>query len=409
MAPTGNKQNNRTRDKRKNPRPASQTTTLSTSVPHRNPHSAQSHRQRSSSHNDPEYFEDPCGQLQRLMQDVESTRYEKKPGEFVVLLKPTEKAILARNGYILEKTIGNGNYSKVKLAKDVLGNSGQVAIKIVNCSSAPKDFLRKFLPRELQFWPQLRHPHIIRMHNYFKDKTHNKVYMILEYACNGDLLTHIQKCGAASEYQGRNWTNQLASAVCYLHNLHITHRDLKLENILLDCHQNVKICDFGFSKTGMGELSNTFCGSKAYASPEILLSQPYDPKKSDIWALGVITYIIVTGRMPFDEHVGSNRAIVERQRLLRLSWGKKVISRHCKDLVRGMLTFDYKKRMAIEEVLQSVWLSLQKRLRSSQVWNSPEKTLSDETRNSPAERKNERGTDGISADDLVSTDELYSI
>lgn len=134
------------------------------------------------------------------------------------------------------------------------------------------------------------------MKNHFKDKAHNKVYMVMEHACNGDLLTLIQSAGAVNELQARRWSVQLASAVSHLHSKNVTHRDLKLENVLLDCHQNVKICDFGFSKYfATRELSNTYCGSKAYASPEILLSLPYDPCKADVWALGVIIYIIVTG------------------------------------------------------------------------------------------------------------------
>lgn len=110
----------------------------------------------------PQPFQDPCTQLQRLMHEAETMRLQQSPGNFCVVLRPTERAILARHGYILSKTIGSGNYSKVKLAKDVLGISGQVAVKIINCSSAPRDFLTRFLPRELEIWNKIQHPNIIR-------------------------------------------------------------------------------------------------------------------------------------------------------------------------------------------------------------------------------------------------------
>ena len=98
-----------------------------------------------------------------------------------------------------------------------------------------------------------------------------RVYMVLEYADGGDALKHIQSTGAISEDRARLWTSQIASAVRYMHDLDIAHRDLKLENLLIDSGDNIKLCDFGFVREATpGDLSQTYCGSKSYAAPEIL-------------------------------------------------------------------------------------------------------------------------------------------
>ncbi|CAF3981188.1 unnamed protein product, partial [Rotaria sp. Silwood1] len=127
---------------------------------------------------------------------------------------------------------------------------------------------------------------------------------ILEFASQGDLLTYVQRVGTIPEQKRILWSYQLCNAVKYLHELELVHRDLKLENLLLDINDNMKLCDFGFSKDVLKSkeyLSKTYCGSRAYVSPEILLGLPYDAKKADIWAIGVILYIFVTGVMPFKE------------------------------------------------------------------------------------------------------------
>ena len=150
-----------------------------------------------------------------------------------------------------------------------------------------------------------------------------KIYMLLEYATGGDMLTYIQKLNSRiPEKDCKLWMKQLCNAVQYLHLKNIIHRDLKLENLLIDTNKNLKLCDFGFCKDvskGSDELSKTYCGSKAYASPglyyqsfyliiysyfinyrfliEILLGQPYDPKKGkkgfiDLFLLGFFNSLI---------------------------------------------------------------------------------------------------------------------
>jgi serine kinase len=184
--------------------------------------------------------------------------------------------------------------------------------------------------------------------------------MLLEYLDEGDALSHIQKTGAVSEALARSWLVQITGAVRYMHDRNVSHRDLKLENLLLTDHgMTIKLCDFGFVKevANSEELSQTFCGSKAYAAPEILKGQPYDPKKGDIWAMGVITYILVTGKMPFDESRGTKR-VLEDQAALHLQWNRDVrITSKCHQLILRMLTWNFTERPTITRVQRDEWFA----------------------------------------------------
>jgi serine kinase len=181
----------------------------------------------------------------------------------------TDRAILAQNHIILKDTIGKGSYSKVKEAFD-LRESKLLAVKIIDCTQAPKDFRDRFLPRELKIWPTLNHPNIILMHDFIL--SNQKIFMLLEYVGCGNLLTYIQSLnGPLPVLDAKRWFNQICSAIDYLHSNNIAHRDIKLENLLIDSSGNLKLGDFGFSKfihtNIQDELSTTYCGSKSYASP----------------------------------------------------------------------------------------------------------------------------------------------
>jgi len=269
--------------------------------------------------------------------------------------RSNDKMVLAKKGFTCKNTIGSGSYSKVKVAIRIRSNSvtEKYAFKIIDRSKAPKDFQQKFLPRELEIWPRLKHPNIIRMYTYFEHEP--KIYMLLEYAEGGDVLDYVQKSGALSQPHAKTWTKQILDAVCYLHQLGIAHRDLKLENVLIDDKFNIKICDFGFAKTDIVNPSSTFCGSKAYAAPEILAGHEYVPTKADVWAVGVILYIFVTGTMPFNEEC-KNRIILQAQRNLSFPWKNfSGISEECKKLILFMFTYDFVERPDIQIIVGDPW------------------------------------------------------
>jgi serine kinase len=220
------------------------------------------------SSNDTSYLQ--IGELEKYKNEKEEKMFRDSVGNLYSNFFYTDRAIMARNKIILKETLGKGTYSKVKQAFD-FAKYRQLAVKIIDRSKAPKDFQEKFLPRELDIWPKVNHPNVIRMYDCIVHG--DKIYMLLEYAKGGDMLNYIQNIkGPVNDKDCKLWMRQICSAVSYLHQMNIIHRDLKLENLLLDANRNIKLCDFGFSKdlnqlTGVDELSRTYCGSKAYASP----------------------------------------------------------------------------------------------------------------------------------------------
>lgn len=227
-----------------------------------------------------------------------------------LLTSPSEENTLNSKGYRLLKKLGEGSYAKVYLAalKEDDGKPAdrrhQLACKIIDTAKAPKDFTRKFLPRELEILVKLNHPHVIHIHSIFQRR--NKYYIFMRVAENGDLLEFILHKGAISEPQARVWMRQLSLALQYLHDLEIAHRDMKCENALITANYNVKLADFGFARYvvdafGKRVTSDTYCGSLSYAAPEILRGMPYHPKIADLWSLGVILFIMLNKAMPFDD------------------------------------------------------------------------------------------------------------
>ncbi len=273
---------------------------------------------------------------------------------------PTDQQIVNAHGYFLGERLGSGSYSKVRLGI-FKHRFNKVAIKIIDRSRAPADYQRDFLPRELSLVKTLKHPHIVETYDWFE--ANNKIYMIMEYAQRGDVLEYVRckSSGPVQEHLSRKWTLQTASALMYLHTNNIAHRDVKCENLLLDEKKNIKLSDFGFVRIMRpGELSNTYCGSAAYASPQIIRSESYDPFLSDVWALGVVVYILVTGYMPFGDDVRNIAKILESQTkgvmFPPAKPGRLTVSEECKDMIRGTLRVEPDMRLDICGILRHKWL-----------------------------------------------------
>ncbi|MGH0165347.1 UNVERIFIED_CONTAM: hypothetical protein FKN15_069106 [Acipenser sinensis] len=213
--------------------------------------------------------------------------------------------------YDIERTLGKGNFAVVKLARHRItkteasnrrlfcANSAEsVAIKIIDKSQLDAVNLEKIY-REVQIMKMLNHPHIIKLYQVMETK--NMLYLVTEYAKNGEIFDYLATHGRLSEPEARRKFWQILCAVEYCHDHSIVHRDLKAENLLLDGHMNIKIADFGFGNFfEAGEPLTTWCGSPPYAAPEVFEGQQYEGPQLDIWSLGVVLYVLVCGALPFD-------------------------------------------------------------------------------------------------------------
>lgn len=164
----------------------------------------------------------------------------------------------ASNGYRLGPKIGEGTYSKVRIAER--SNNGEfLAVKIIDKRYAKKSYVTKFLPRELEIAVLVKHPNVVCTYEILHQG--ELVYIIMDYAERGDLLQLIQTCGGVSEKEAKRMFKEMTEAVKYLHNLGIAHRDLKCENILIMRDKRVALSDFGFSRLQHDDVtSKTSCG-----------------------------------------------------------------------------------------------------------------------------------------------------
>ncbi|CAA2961334.1 CBL-interacting serine threonine- kinase 1 [Olea europaea subsp. europaea] len=217
-------------------------------------------------------------------------------------IKRREEKGMRLGKYELGRTVGEGNFGKVKYAKNV--DSGQsFAIKILEKNRIIDLKITDQIKREIGTLKLIKHPNVVRLHEVLASKT--KIYMVLEYVNGGELFDRISSKGKLSEAEGRKFFQQLIDGVSYCHNRGVFHRDLKLENVLIDANGNIKISDFGLSALPQhfrdDGLLHTTCGSPNYVAPEILSNRGYNGATSDTWSCGVILYVILTGYLPFDD------------------------------------------------------------------------------------------------------------
>ncbi|XP_053568158.1 testis-specific serine/threonine-protein kinase 6 [Bombina bombina] len=256
-------------------------------------------------------------------------------------------------GYRVRRTISDGLFSKVKEAVSVTYKC-KVAIKEYDTKRIDPEFVTKFLPRETSILRSLHHPNIV--HIFELIKTNNSLQYIIMEMCETDLLTVVQQEERIKPPNDKRLFREIASAVHYLHEHHLVHRDLKCENVLLTKNGRAKITDFSFAKTSLGptDLSATYCGSLAYSPPEVIMCLPYDAKKFDIWSLGVLLFVMVTGVFPFDP---SNVALlVEMQKRGVVFPASVPIDNACKTLIQQMLDYNPASRPDTSTVLNSRWL-----------------------------------------------------
>ncbi|KAJ5157516.1 uncharacterized protein N7482_008616 [Penicillium canariense] len=243
----------------------------------------------------------------------------------------SSKDLRSVGNYSVGRLIGKGSFGKVYLASHKLTNGSKVVLK----SSSKED---TNLAREIHHHRQFLHPHIARLYEVVV--TESLVWLVLEY-CPGmidwkaqfgqgwkdkceltglsigdELYNYLLRHGPLPVDKVKRIFTQLVGAVAYVHSKSCVHRDLKLENILLDKHENVKLCDFGFTREYEGKASylQTFCGTICYSAPEMLKGEKYAGEKVDVWSLGIILYALLAGELPYDDdddQITKNRILSE--------------------------------------------------------------------------------------------------
>ena len=254
--------------------------------------------------------------------------------------------------YILQQTLGAGSFGKVKLATHAL-TGHRVAMKIINRRKISSLDMGGRVKREIQYLKLLRHPHIIKLYEVIT--TPNDIIMVIEYA-GGELFQYIVDRGRMPEPEARRFFQQVICAMEYCHRHKIVHRDLKPENLLLDEYLNVKIGDFGLSNIMTdGDFLKTSCGSPNYAAPEVISGRLYAGPEIDIWSCGVILYVMLCGRLPFDDEYIPTLFKKINNGIYTLP---SYLSQEARHLLSQMLIVDPVKRITIQEIRQHPWFNV---------------------------------------------------
>lgn len=253
------------------------------------------------------------------------------------------------SNYKIGETLGIGSFGTVKIANHVLTGS-RVAIKIMDRSQITKLGMEEKVSLEIKILRLLQHPHVVRLYEVID--TGKKLYLVMEYIKEGELLDYIMK-GRLSEEEARRLFQQIISGVEYCHRNMVVHRDLKLENLLLDSNYNVKIVDFGLSNfVRDGHCLKTNCGSPNYAAPEVVSGKPYAGPEVDVWSCGIILYALLCGTFPFD-----HSSIPFLFKIINA--GVYTLPNHlsalARDLIARMLVVDPVKRITIHDIRMHPW------------------------------------------------------
>ncbi|KAF7312140.1 Non-specific serine/threonine protein kinase [Mycena indigotica] len=264
--------------------------------------------------------------------------------------------------YLLLQTLGEGEFGKVKLGLHSQWGE-EVAVKLIRRGNVDTAVRMSKVEREIEVLRTLKHPSIVRLYDVIE--TDKYIGIIIEYASGGELFDFILAHRYLRERDASKLFSQLISGVWYIHQKKIVHRDLKLENLLLDRHRNVIITDFGFANRfehKADDLMQTSCGSPCYAAPELVISEGlYVGSAVDIWSCGVILYAMLAGYLPFDDDPanpdGDNINLLYKYIVNTPLSFPDYISDEARDLLKMMLVPDPRKRASLEGVMRHPWLA----------------------------------------------------
>jgi len=257
------------------------------------------------------------------------------------------KVMLLKNKLEILSEIGRGTFGRVVLVRNVETNEN-LAVKILN-KILMEECGTEQVKNEINAM-KLRHSNIVKINRFEEDE--DNFYIFMEYVDGCDLLSVLMKLhNGFDEVQTRIIFTQILNAIDYAHQNSIIHRDLKLENILLDKDAKVLICDWGFSGTWQsGKTQTSSAGSIPYASPQICFGMPYEGPDTDVWSLGVLLYTMVSSYFPFFGESALDKIRIAQYKELHH------ISVELKNLIYQMLRPDPNDRITIKEILVHPWI-----------------------------------------------------
>ena len=277
------------------------------------------------------------------------------------------------NFYLYGRRIGQGAFGKVNLGLNVL-TGRVVAIKSFKKTPIEKLKHKMFkIQYETELMKRFNHKNITKILEVFNDEEY--MLIIMEYINGGNLFSFVKKRRKLSEKMAKFLFRQIILGIQHIHSKNVVHRDIKLENLLIDFNNNVKICDFGIGKVlnSENEILYDKCGTPMYMAPEIILStkeKGYKGFPVDIWSSGITLYIMLSGNLPFNiknkkekkENISLNSIKTNNNAYLQnqiINFNPKAIeniSEEAQDLLQGLLNKDPSKRLTCSEILNHPWL-----------------------------------------------------
>ncbi|KAK4687160.1 hypothetical protein P7C73_g2953, partial [Tremellales sp. Uapishka_1] len=250
-------------------------------------------------------------------------------------------------GYTLGRVIGEGTYGSVHIATHRVSGTRCAVKKIPKSHTA-------HLTREIHHHRRLHHVNIVHLHEVLATESH--IWLVTELCSGGELFDYLVERGRMLEGEARRLFGELTVAVGWMHREGVVHRDLKLENVLLDGELRVKLGDLGFAREWQrGRLMDTFCGTTGYASPEMLAGRKYLGVETDVWSLGIILYILLCGGLPFDhDDEMAMKDLIMQGEYEEPEW----LSEEARSLIRGMLQQDPAQRLTVEAILTHPWFKM---------------------------------------------------
>jgi serine/threonine protein kinase len=252
--------------------------------------------------------------------------------------------------YTYVRTLGSATNSVILLADDRSGT--KYAVKVVSRSCLVTDGQLEFFERELRLLQFIHHPNIVHLQDvlYLTDT----IALVMEFCENGDLCEQLWHHGPMNANTARSHIYQILKALECFHEKGYAHRDLKPENILIDSRGRVKICDLGLARAGGSDgMMSTICGTIPYTPPEIVQGLPYDGAKVDIWSLGILIFVMVCGKLPWesDDQTGMVREIMDGVVSFPEDLHPELIT-----IVRACTNFNPSNRPSASELLEMPWL-----------------------------------------------------